>query len=54
MDQYAVSYENIERYPNPTQSTHNFADPQPKLPGIPKWEEISEIQKEEIENMFKK
>ena len=54
VDQYAVSYENIERYPNPTQSTHNFADPQPKLPGIPKWEEISEIQKEEIENMFKK
>ena len=37
VDQYAVSYENIERYPNPTRSTHNFTDPQPKLPGITKW-----------------
>lgn len=51
IDQYAVSYENIERYPNPTQLAHDYVAPQPKLPGIPEWEEIS---KEEIDDMFKK
>ena len=51
VDQYAVSYDNVERYPNPIQLAHSFASPQPKLPGIPEWEEISE---KEIEDMFKK
>lgn len=50
VDQYAVSYDNVDRYPNPTQLALNFASPQPKLPGIPEWEEIPE---KAIENMFK-
>lgn len=51
VDQYAVNYDNVVRYPNPTQPTYDFSTPQPKLPGIPELEELSE---EEIDNMFKK
>lgn len=50
VDQYAVSYENVERYPNPTSLTSYFEDPKPKLPGILEWEPIS---KDDINNMFK-
>lgn len=49
VDQYAVNYDNVERYPNPLQFNHNFTAPQPKLPGMIEWEEISE---EEIDSMF--
>ena len=49
VDQYAVSYENIERYPNPSKLVHNFDAPKPKLPGIPELEEISN---EEIDRLF--
>lgn len=41
IDQYAVSYENVERYPNPLSMKTSFSAPQPKLPGIPEWESIS-------------
>lgn len=51
VDQYAVSYDNVERYPDPIQLAHNFGSPQAKLPSIPEWEEISE---KEIDNMFNK
>ena len=51
VDQYAVSYENTERYPNPIQLSHNFAAPQPKLPGMLEWEPISD---EEIGDILKK
>lgn len=50
VDQYAVNYDNVDRYPNPMQLTHDLSTPQPKLPGIP---ELKEISKEEIDNMFK-
>ena len=51
VDQYAVSYSNIERYPNPIGPNHNVSIPQTKLSGIPEMEEISI---EEINNMFQK
>lgn len=51
VDRYAVSYDNVERYPNPTQLSQKIAAPQPKLPGMLEWEEIS---KEEIDDMFSK
>lgn len=51
VDQFAVSYNNIERYPNPIQRKLSFSAPQPKLPGILEWEEIPN---EKIDEMFKK
>lgn len=51
VDQYAVSYENIERYPNPTSPSSNFIAPQPKLPGVIEWEPIS---KDDIDSLFAK
>lgn len=51
VDQYAVSYENTERYPNPIQLSHNFTASQPKLPGMLEWEPISD---EEIDDILKK
>ena len=41
VDRYAVSHENIERYPNPTSMPSSFTAPQPKLPGMIEWEPIS-------------
>ena len=51
VDQYAVSYENVERYPNPLSYAANFTAPRPKLPGIPEWSLASD---EDIDNMFRK
>lgn len=51
IDRYAVSYNNIERYPTTMRYTATVSAPQPKLPGIPEWEEISQ---KDIEEMFKK
>lgn len=42
VDQYATSYDNVERYPNPMLLTQSFADPQPKIPGVMEWEKITE------------
>ncbi len=50
VDQYAVSYDNVERYPNPTRLVHSFSNPQPKLPGMFAWEPVSNT---EIDDMFK-
>ena len=50
VDGYAVSYENVERYPNPIPLPHNFDAPQPKLPGMIEYEPISN---EEISDLFK-
>lgn len=51
VDRYAVSYENIERYPDPTSIPSSFTAPQPKLPGMIEWEPI---QKDDIDSMFRK
>ena len=51
IDRYAVSYNNIERYPTTMRYTATISAPQPKLPGIPELEEISD---KDIEEMFKK
>ncbi len=51
IDRYAVSYNNIERYPITIPFATTIPAPQPKLPGIPEWEEISET---DIDEMFKK
>jgi len=51
IDRYAVSYNNIERYPITLRCITTVPAPQPKLPGIPEWEEISE---KDIEEIFKK
>ena len=50
VDGYAVSYENVERYPNPIPLPHNFDAPQSKLPGMIEYEPISN---EEISDLFK-
>lgn len=50
VDQYAISSNNIERYPDLGQLTNSFSAPQPKLPGIPEWEVASQ---EDIADMFK-
>ena len=49
VDQYAVSYENIERYPNPASLTSIFTEPKPKLPGMIEWQPISSA---EIDKLF--
>lgn len=51
VDQYAVSYSNVERYPNPGEFLQKFSSPQPQLPGIP---EITAIGEEELEEMWNK
>lgn len=51
VDQYAVSYSNVERYPNPSEFPQKFSSPQPQLPGIP---EINAIGEEELEEMWNK
>ena len=51
VDQYAVSYSNVERYPNPREFLQKFSSPQPQLPGIP---EINAIGEEELEEMWNK
>ena len=51
IDRYAVSYNNIKRYPTTMCYTATISVPQPKLSGIPEWEEISN---QDIEEMFKK
>lgn len=38
VDRYAVSYNNIERYPTTIKYVSEKISLQPKLPGIPKWE----------------
>ena len=48
VDRYAVSYEDVEKYPNPSISTFQIPNPQPKLPGMD-WEEINS---EEIVKLF--
>ena len=50
VDRYAVSYNNVERYPMTVRYVAETSSPQPKLPGIPEWEEVSD---EEIDNLFK-
>lgn len=50
VDRYAVSYNNVERYPMTVRYVATSSSPQPKLPGIPEWEEVSD---EEIDNLFK-
>lgn len=50
LDRYAVSYNNIERYPTTLRYTSTISNPQPKLPGIPQWETVSD---EDIDNLFK-
>lgn len=48
VDQYAISYDNIERYPNPVQCSQNFTGPRPKLPGMLGWEPIPTQEIDEI------
>lgn len=50
IDCYAVSYNNIERYPTTIRYISAKIFPQPKLPEIPEWKEISA---NEIDEMFK-
>lgn len=49
VDQYSVSYENIERYPNPTSFTSRFTAPKPQIPGMLEWEPMSN---DEIDKLF--
>ena len=49
VDQYAVSYENVKKYPNPQHFSYNFDAPHLKMPSMPKFEEISE---KEIDDIF--
>lgn len=42
VDRFAVSYDNVERYPNPMKINDNCSSPQTQISGIPEWEEISE------------
>ena len=53
VDQYAISYDNIERYPNPRNFVNEFADPQPKLNNVIRQGTIPTISEEDIENLFK-
>lgn len=50
VDRYAFSYNNVERYPMTVRYVVATSSSQPKLPGIPEWEEVSD---EEIDNLFK-
>lgn len=49
VDRFAVSYDDVERYPNPIQIIYNNRSPQTQLSGIPEWEEIPES---DIKKMF--
>ena len=51
VDRYAVSYNNIVRYPITLRCTTTISAPQPKLSGISEWEEISE---KDINDLFEK
>lgn len=42
VDRFAISYNDLERYPNPNGSFQNFSSPQPKLPDIPKWKILTD------------
>lgn len=48
VDRYAVSYEDVEKYPNPNISYLHIPNPQPKLPGMD-WEPIKT---EDIDKLF--
>lgn len=50
MDQYAISSNNIERYPDLGQLTNSFSAPQPKLSGILEGEAVSD---KDIIDLFK-
>lgn len=49
VDRFAVSYDNVERYPNPMIIKDNCSSPQTQISGIPEWEEMSES---DIKKMF--
>lgn len=49
VDQYAASYENVEKYPNPRKLYNDIGIPKPKLPEIVEYDEISS---EEIDDLF--
>lgn len=51
VDRFAISYNDLERYPNPKEPFQALSSPQPKLPEIP---EINVLGKEELEEMWNK
>ena len=42
VDRFAISYNDLERYPNPRGLFQIFSSPQPKLPDIPEWKILTD------------
>lgn len=42
VDRFAISYNDLERYPNPRGPFQIFSSPQPKLPDIPEWKILTD------------
>ena len=53
VDQYAVSFENSERYPIHNVYSHDGASPQMEIENVLTWNNVSDVSEEEIDDMFK-